>query len=100
MTSDLGLVGDRSLRVEQGCQEEFSPKYGMESTVYICLVLLQLYRNCPPRPIGADNLFRPYHDYIDRTQYSPVNVASATRPPSIQVRGGREEFLFLQVISH
>jgi len=57
MTSDRGLVEDRSLRVDQTCQDEYAP-----------------------RPLGADNPFRPFHDYIDRTQYGGV-VTPTPQPP-------------------
>ena len=41
------------------------------------------------RPFGADSAFRPFHDYIDRTQYGGVATSTPqvmkTRPSVMEV---------------
>jgi len=47
--SEVGLNKDKSLKVKEACQDP--APVGR------------------PRPIGAESNFRPFHDYVDRTEY-------------------------------
>jgi hypothetical protein len=74
MTSEGGLQEDRSLRVDQNCDQEYAPRWeALQASATV------------PRPVGADSLFRPFHDYIDRTQYGLAPNQPTKPPVSVQL---------------